>query len=526
MMTQIENILLKLFEEYPQLTISKIVEHTGLVRRTAQKYLTHLVNEEQIEAYGEGRGRYYQRIYTNKESLLHLGVLKNEVLIGKLSYGNGSYSFVYDKKYKGVELLGLDRMQENKSSDLYPLFENLLPEYERRDRLLNGLKDSADILSLLYNIQGDFKFIPYYELYKYKSFREERPVWHTVKHRILAENGYPNLLDMQIDISNKILEEDSTKEHSSLSGYQHKIDITIDFEKGQILEANHKADYLMKPLNRTMIDYFTKDKNRQKKYYPFLALNEHLFMSFAKNELGLNTPYSAVVFAKGGDFHYIVKRYDRYEHYAYGQYDMAQLLNIPSDKKYTTDTLTVMDVFMKQVKSKPSHIDMLTFQVYASLIQHSDFHAKNMGILDVGKENYILSPLYDVISVGVYNGEACDLGLSLSKEKRKFGKYGLEDYLAIANRLQIGKVKAKQVIKNTIEIFLDTFPSYIQTTIAFEKEHHLEIQETRVSKKLFSASLHSMYQRRVIQLKKQGVLQELGLIEKYGGMLMREKKGL
>ena len=522
-MNKTENILLELFEKYPQLTTAEIIEHTALARRTVQKYLAQLVNKEQIEAYGEGRGRYYQRVYSHKETLQHLAVLKNEMLIGKLSYGHGSYHFVYDKNYKGVELLGLFRDSENLSSDLYPIFENLLPEYERRNRLLRVVKESADILSMLYNIQGDFKFVPYYELYKYRSSTEKRPIWHTIKHRVLEENDYPNLLEMDIDISNEILEEYSSQEHSSLSGYQHKIDINIDFEKGTILEANQKANYLMKPLNRTMIDYFERDVNRQKRYYPLLALNEHLFMTFAKNELGLNVPWSAIVLAKGGDFHYIVKRYDRYENYAYGQYDMAQLLNIPSDKKYNTDTLTVMNAFVKKVKSKEAHVDMLKFQVYASLIQHSDFHAKNMGVLDVGKENYILAPLYDVISIGVYNGEAHDLGLALSKTRRKFGKYSVEDYMLIAKSLNIGKTKAKQVIKNSIEIFLDNFPLYIQKTIDFEDRYEIEIQNTRVSKKRFSASLTSMYQRRVIQLKKQGVLQELGLVEKYGGVLNREK---
>lgn len=525
-MNKIESILLELFEKYPQLTTAEIIKHTSLARRTVQKYLTQLVHEERIEAYGEGRGRYYQRVYSHKETLHHLAVLKNDVLIGKLSYGHGSYAFVYDKNYKGVELLGLFRDSENISSDLYPIFENLLPEYERRNRLLREVKESADILSLLYNIQGDFKFVPYYELYKYISSTEKRPAWHTVKHRVLGENNYPNLLEMETLISDKILEEYSSREHSSLSGYQHKIDINIDFEKNQILEANQKANYLMKPLNRTMIDYFQRDVNRQKNYYPLLALNEHLFMSFAKNELDLNTPWSAIVLAKGGDFHYVVKRYDRYGNYAYGQYDMAQLLNIASDKKYNTDTLTVMEAFRKKVKSKEAPIEMLKFQVYASLIQHSDFHAKNMGVLDVGKENYILAPLYDVISIGVYNGEAHDLGLALSKTRRKFGNYNLDDYLAIANSLEIGKIKAKQVIKNIIEIFLDNFPAYIQKTIAFENKYQLEIQNTRISKKRFSASLASMYQRRIIQLKKQGVLQELGLIEKYGGVLMREKRVL
>ena len=522
-MNKVENILLELFDKYPQLTTAEIVEHTAMARRTVQKYLTLLVNKELIEAYGEGRGRYYQRVYNKKESLQHLAVLKNDILIGKLSYGHGSYTFVYDKKYKGAELLGLFRDNENLSSDLYPIFENLLPEYERRNKLLNRVKDSADILSMLYNIQGDFKFVPYYELYKYTSSTEKRPSWHTVKNKILGENSYPNLLEVDIAISNEVLEEYSNKEHSSLSGYQHKIDINIDFKKKIIIEANKKADYLMKPLNRTMIDYFEKDANRQKKYYPLLALNEHLFMSFAKNELNLHTPWSAIIKARGGDFHYIVKRYDRYKNYAYGQYDMAQLLNIASNKKYNTDTLTVLEAFAKKVKDKIAHIDMLKFQVYASLIGHSDFHAKNMGVLDVGKENYILAPLYDVISISVYNGKAPDLGLALSKNKRKFGKYNLEDYLYMANSLGIGKIKAKQVIKNTIEIFLDKFPFYIQKTVDFEDRYKIEIQDTRIGKKRFSSSLESMYQRRLIQLKKQGVLQELGLIEKYGGVLNRQK---
>ena len=523
-MSQTETILLELFEKYPEATTGEIIERTGMARRTIQKYLTVLVSKGKLQAFGEGRGRYYQRVYSSAESLSHLAVLKNDVLVGKLSYGNSSYIFQYDSQYNGVELLGLPKNKDNQVPFLYPVFENLLPEYERRDKLLSEVDDSADILSRLYNVQGDFKFIPYYELFKYKSTAEARPQWHTVKHKILGENDYPNLMDVEMLISDEILAEESSKEHSSLSGYQHKIDINIDFNKGTIEESKHDAEYLLKPLNRTMTDYFARDENKQKRYYPFLALNEHLFMSFAKNELELNTPQSGIVFAKGGDFHYVVKRYDRYGKYAYGQYDMAQLLNIPSSKKYKTDTLTVMKNFAEKVKEEKSRFDMLRFQVYSSLIQHSDFHAKNMGVLEVGKEKYILSPLYDVISVGVYNGEAHDLGLPLSLSMRKYGKYSLADYLKIAETLGVGKAKAKIIIKQTIETFLDYFPDYIKKTIEFEKEHTLMINDTRMSEKLFSKSMQSIYDKRVIQLKKQGILQELGLIEKYGGVLKSEKK--
>ena len=522
-MSQTEQILLELFDAYPQATTGEITERTGLARRTVQKYLALLVDKGTLEALGKGRGRYYRRIYRSEESLSHLAVLKNDLLVGKLTYGNGAYSFEYDAQYKGAELMGIARGDTSKVPLLYPIFENLLPEYERRDRLLSDLADSADILSLLYNVQGDFKFIPYFELFKYKSTAQARPAWHTVKHKILGENTYPNLIDAKILISDEILAEESQKEHSSLSGYQHKIDINLDMEKGTIEESERDAAYLMKPLNRTMTDYFARDENKQKRYYPFLALNEHLFMSFAKNELKLNTPYSGVVFSRDGDFHYIVKRYDRYEQYAYGQYDMAQLLNIASDKKYKIDTITLLEAFIKKVKDEASLLSMFRFQVYASLMQHSDFHAKNVSVLDAGKEKYILAPLYDVISVGVYNGKANDLGLPLSKKVRKYGKYTVEDYLVMADALGIGKSKAKMVLKQTIEIYLDRFPAYIDKTVAFEKEHDLKIQDTRMSKKLFSTQLQSMYDRKLIQLKKQGVLQELRLVEKYGGALKRQR---
>ena len=522
-MSQTEQILLELFETYPQATTGEIVERTGLARRTIQKYLTLLAEEGKIEALGEGRGRYYQRVYSSKESLSHLAVLKNDLLVGKLSYGNGTYSFEYDTQYKGTQLMGIPRDNKTNVPTLYPVFENLLPEYERRDKLLFVLADSADILSGLYNVQGDFRFIPYFELFKYKSTAQARPAWHTVKHKVLGENNYPNLIEAEILISDEILEEASPREHSSLSGYQHKIDINLDLEKRTIEESERDAAYLMKPLNRTMTDYFTRDENKQKRYYPYLALNEHLFMTFAKNELNLNTPYSGVVFSKDGDFHYIVKRYDRYERYAYGQYDMAQLLNIPSDKKYKTDTLTLLDAFTNKVKEVESLLNMFKFQIYSSLMQHSDFHAKNVSVLDAGREKYILAPLYDVISVGVYNGKAHDLGLPLSKKVRKYSKYSVDDYLTMADTLGIGKSKAKMVLKQTIETYLDQFPDYIEKTIDFEKVHDLKIQDTRMSKKLFSTQIRSMYDRKLIQLKKQGVLQELGLVEKYGGTLKREK---
>ncbi len=124
-------------------------------------------------------------------------------------------------------------------------------------------------------------------------------------------------------------------------------------------------------------------------------------------------------------------------------------------------------------------------------------------------DSYPLAPLYDVISVGVYNGAANDPGLPLSLKTRKYGKYRVEDYVRMAKALGIGKNKAKIVLKQTIEIFLDRFPAYIDKTVAFETKHNLKIQNTRLGKKRFSAQLQSLYVRKLIQLKKQGGFRSL-----------------
>ena len=88
----------------------------------------------------------------------------------------------------------------------------------------------------------------------------------------------------------------------------------------------------------------------------------------------------------------------------------------------------------------------------------------------------------------------------------------------------IPTVKSKEIIKRTIEVFLDRFPLYIEKTKALESSHALEMQSTRIGKKRFSERLQSLYDNKLIELKKLGVLQALGIVEKYGGVLQREQK--
>lgn len=517
---KVKQIILEAFEKTPEFSISQLVLNTSIAKRTAQRYVDELLQENRLIALGQGRSRYYQRVYLNEEALTRLAVLKNGSHIGTLIFGNGRYDFVYEKGYEDL-LFGISATN-NTSSELYAIFENLIPEHDRREKLTKGFKDLGSVLVDLDNAHGDFKFIPLGELFKYKSPLEKRPSWLENKHKILGINEYPNIIQAKILIDEDVLNDISSTEHSNLSGYQHKID--VDFEDNEIKESTRKAHYLLKPLNRTLTNYFERDETNRTNYYPFLALNEHLFMSFAKNEMSLDVPMSGIIPASNGDFHYIVKRYDRFNDYAYSQYDMAQLLDLKSDKKYRPTTQEMLSLFESKVFNQEAKMAMLSFQIYSMLIKHSDFHAKNMGILEIGKNKFIGTPLYDVISVGVYNGTADDLGLPLSKEQRKRKKYTFEDMLFIANTLNVPTIKSKEIIKRTIEVFLDRFPAYIEKTKALESSYALEMQSTRIGKKRFSERLQSLYDNKLIELKKLGVLQALGIVEKYGGLLHREQK--
>ena len=87
-------------------------------------------------------------------------------------------------------------------------------------------------------------------------------------------------MDIPIEVLKGVVK--SRELYSSLSGYQHKIDVNLDHKSKKIThvkkENGELAHYLLKP-------YAT---DRRIKHTPYLALNEHLFMSFAKNELKLD----------------------------------------------------------------------------------------------------------------------------------------------------------------------------------------------------------------------------------------------
>ena len=494
----------RLFEANEKLTVKELKLYTNQAERTIRDYLKLLVKEGLIVAVGQTNKRYYKRNYAIDEKPIVVMVLQNAVEVGTVSftYAKG-YLFSYASSYQGEKLPSLPN-EINSAYALFPIFENLIPESTRRERLL--LKDGKvlnplELLLELDNTHGSFDFLPLDSLPIHSVEKQDKiPRWKSTKKSILGDNTFVNLLKYELDIPLETLKGvvKSRELYSSLSGYQHKIDVNLDHKTKKITrvkkEKGELAHYLLKP--------YASDKRI--KNTPYLALNEHLFMSFAKNELKLDVPYSAIVLGENRDFYFLVKRYDRYRGYKYHQYDFAQQLDIESEDKYDISILSILDKFREEVKDKKSREDVFCFMIYSSLIKHGDLHAKNIGLIEVGEKKWALAPLYDIISTYAYEGKKSDdFGIGFDYTNPKKRKLRYKEYLQMGETLNIANPRANTLLRDTIKRFQVYFPSYIEKTEAFEKSLNYT--------PFLSKKLRSLYVEKNIEFDKLGILREVGL---------------
>jgi len=494
----------RLFEAHEKLTMKELKSYINLPERTIRDYLKILVQEKLILAIGETNRRYYQRNYAINEKPIVIVVLQNSLEVGTISftYAKG-YQFSYSSLYKGERFPSLEN-EINSSYALFSIFENLIPESTRRERLL--LKDGKilnplELLLELDNTHGSFDFLPLASFVRDDYQKTDKiPNWKSIKETILGTNDFVNLLKYELDIPLEALSGKlkSRELYSSLSGYQHKIDVNLDHENKKITrvdkERGELAHYLLKP--------YASDKRI--KHTPYLALNEHLFMSFAKNELKLDVPYTAILLGENRDFYFLVKRYDRYKGYKYHQYDFAQQLHIESEDKYDISILSILDKFVDIVKDKKSREAVFIFLLFSTLIKHGDFHAKNIGLIEVGEKRWELAPLYDIISTYAYEGKKSDdFGIGFDYKNPKKRKLRYKEYLQMSEVLKITTSRANGLIKDTIKRFQVYFPKYIEKTEEFEASLGYA--------PFLSKKLRSLYIEKNIEFDKLGILKEVGL---------------
>ena len=441
----------------------------------------------------------YMELHENVANENSLFVSSNNELLGVLSFKSNSYIFEYDSN-TNTKLSGLES-ELNTSKTLFPIFENLLPESDRRFKLYNPLKDNLlDVLVKLKNTHGDFSFSNDRE--KLSNIKNTEVKFSEVKAEILSHNDYPNIITFEVDIDNNILNNKADIIVSSLSGYQNKLDVKIENEK---IVFDEKGDYLLKPFSKSLSGY--NDRTRKSNSFPYISINEHLNMSFFKNELGFDVPLTAIVKADE-QFHYLVKRYDRYNSVKFAQFDFAQLMAVNSDDKYNSTSeelfLKINEVFADNQEEK---LKALSFYFASSVIQNNDLHLKNISVIKDIDNKYYLSPLYDVISTGISGDKDNDLALSInSKFPNQKGKFNYESFFGLADILSIDRSTFQKEAENIFDIYISKMPLYIEKTKEILKYHDLEYKKSEYKNNSYVDDMEKSFIYRVKQLEKVGLV--------------------
>ena len=392
-------------------------------------------------------------------------VVKNKQLIGTLSQESGRIRFVYSYDIPEDSYLQGLKEKENISSILFPIFENMLPEFEQVNfiKAQNNITTEIEVLLYLSDIHGSYEFYTQ-EDFKELDFQKQNIFnFNDVQDEILGNNyTFPNILEYSLDIDDSILYPSGLANSKviGLSGYQYKFSVIKDDVNQKInYDLSKSSNYFMKPYSKYYTTYAPNDKDRS--YIPYLLINEHLFMSLAR-DFGFSVPYNAII-KHGSDYHYIIKRFDRYGELKIDHHELLTLMNKNSDQKYKVTMKEVMES-AKEYISKEQLIELFRFIVFSVVIGHGDLHAKNLSLIYASnkfdEKTMQLSPFYDISTTKIYKDtKVNDAGLKIGNRTSKIKKV---DLLQLASWIDISEEKATNLIEQTSKQFIDTFENYIE----------------------------------------------------------------
>jgi serine/threonine-protein kinase HipA len=195
----------------------------------------------------------------------------------------------------------------------------------------------------------------------------------------------------------------------------------FDIKSGVLRAATVHAHYILKPPGD----------------YDQLPENEHVSMAIAR-EAGFIVPDIGIFDSKVGRI-FAIKRFDLVGNEQERLEDFAQILRIPSERKYETSNESVASSL--RLHSDIPAIDLKDFWerlLFCYLIGNADMHLKNWSLLEMKtlKGLFSLSPCYDLLNTRLaIPKEKIDIGLTLRGKQsnlqwsyfRDFAKdYGLE----------------------------------------------------------------------------------------------------
>ncbi len=417
---------------------------------------------------------------------MRIFVYKQNKYLGILSEKNNNITFTYNKDLDiSHHIIGINKTI-NKFDDLPLVFKNLL--LENNDLINIRTATKIEKLLLLKDIHGSYQFSKTKlnidnhvknKIYNYQDIKNE-----------MLENNYlfPNILDYTIDIPEEKLRTNNKNNIIGLSGYQHKFSIIKDDEKKIITVSTGDSNYFMKPYNEYHLNY-NKDPDW---YVPCLLINEHLFMTIAR-DLGFSVPYNAIIKGKN-DYHYIIKRFDRFNKIRFDHEEFATMLGFDTNTKYDATIIEVLEKAQEYL-SKNELKELLSFIFYSVVISHGDLHSKNLSLIHqsntANEQKKSLSPFYDISTTAIYKRlKENDIGMRIYNKKKNIKK---QNFLDLADKFQIDNFE-DEVIR-ICQYFVNNFKAYINKLPDDIK--NIPITQSKYNhKKSFKFILEKYYEQR------------------------------
>ncbi len=518
MMVKILNILKQRDTFFSRKDIESELQRAS--KHSVLNQLNALLKLKRIEKQGQSSQTVYKisNLY-HEEFMEKLYVYQNQVLIGYLGYNFEKYYFTYDTNY-----LLLDkhtaRLQMGFGFDIYTQescfvdFEECLPEGIDREILANkaGNKTEFFLLSCNDYSKNDLIFskkrLSFFKPLKSHSYLAQ-------KEKILGKNKFPNVLKYDVNIDDAYLfpslKTNQNIRTMSLSGYQHKLQVVMKNNTLKVVEDKENALYFIKPYDKKKAD------ENSEYYFPHIAINEHLHMSFAKNELGFDVPKSGIFKRKKDEeYHYFIKYFDRIGAYKFGRKEFATLMGLDSYNKYKTSSEKLFKKAKETLLLKTDRLRMLEYYFYSFLISHEDMHTKNISIIQDEKKIF-LAPLYDIACTGFYGGlRNLESHLSINGKQTNI-RYN--DFLKLVEIMDVDKKDFKLLAKKIVEIYIKKMPLYIGRISTLENidffikdKPNAQNKKIKIkSKTTLDAVMMEHFKHRCQVLKKNGWFESLGV---------------
>ncbi len=473
MNTDIIELLTIINKQKEALSLKEIEQKTAYFSLKSKKLLRALAElrkANRVRMIGQAASSSYwqkdvREVYVKDYRMIF--VHKGNSVAGYLFQSSDKFIFCYTDKYLIENKVGIPSL----TLDIYPIefqelpaiFDENIPEGINKDLLELSIK-SANELDTLVSLSHNIGDIYFSETGEEENLHQNiKPSFLSNIQTILGESKpFPSILSYTLDIDNKNLfpENEDLSDYDyhelpGISGFQYKrlVDVNHNTKRIHQDEAEGIRDYILKPYSKIKANPNTEH------YFPHIALNEHLFMSFAKNELGFRVPQSHIIKRENDEeYHYLVKRFDRLGTYRFAKANFSTYLGLRASNKYDTTSEKMFKRIKKELPSENERLELLKHYFYSMIISHEDMHTKNLSILIDGNI-HLMAPLYDIATTLVYSTtKHYDSYLTIDGQHTNITP---KHFGVLVDILDVKKSNFKNEALQIVETYKEKLPDYI-----------------------------------------------------------------